>query len=166
MSEQGAYKEVLAGWRARREAMVEEYKAGDTLESIGKRHGVSRQRVDQVLKKFGVERRARGASKVTWRCAGCGREEAMVPGIARRRKYCSTGCAKDHIQRKRVFSNEELVAFLHDLAGQLGHTPSLREINASTGPSHTTYVYHFGSLRAAQIAAGLEPNRVGQRPKP
>lgn len=60
-------------------------------------------------------------------------------------------------------NRESLIEKLRALGAQFGYTPGVREINAAGAPHHVTYYRHFGSLRAAQIAAGLNPNEIGGR---
>lgn len=58
-------------------------------------------------------------------------------------------------------SDQALLCALLDLAFKLRRTPREPDINAGTPYHHTTYVRHFGSLRAAQERAGLAPNPIG-----
>lgn len=56
--------------------------------------------------------------------------------------------------------DETLLKTLHDLAGKLGRTPTMRELQAYPGlPSRSAYTRRFGNWNAALEAAGLEPNR-------
>ena len=45
--------------RHRTAAIVRAFKAGDTLEIIGARYGITRQRVHQILVRMGIRRRGR-----------------------------------------------------------------------------------------------------------
>lgn len=137
----------------------------DTLEEIGADHGISRERVRQIAKELGVSRNGRPPSRtVAWRCEGCGATRDMIPSEARRRKYCSRRCAVDSgaVGAKRQYSDVYLLNALRGLATELGWTPGIADVNAREDlPSHTTYFNRFGSMRAAQEAAGLEPNQRG-----
>jgi hypothetical protein len=60
----------------RRAAIVAQYRAGATLARLGTAHGVSTERIRQIImrhEQLTGERVPRG--KVTWSCGGCGREE-------------------------------------------------------------------------------------------
>jgi hypothetical protein len=54
-----------------------------------------------------------------------------------------------------------LLSHLKELAQQLGKTPSKKDIAAARKASYDTYYAHFGSLRNAQIEAGLVPTESG-----
>lgn len=53
---------MMSDHTERNAAMAREYRAGDCLEDIGKRYGVTRERVRQILERLGVQRRS-GADK-------------------------------------------------------------------------------------------------------
>ena len=61
----------------------------------------------------------------------------------------------------KKYDREELVQHLLNLATTLGHTPRQKDISRVSPPDHTIYYRYFGSLRAAQEAAGLKPNHYG-----
>lgn len=66
---------------------------------------------------------------------------------------------------KPKWSDDALLEKLRALSHRLGHTAGSLEINAEGAPYHVTYCRRFGSMRQAQITAGLEPNERGQHPK-
>ena len=51
------YQTFLVKARKRRDAMLRMFNAGKTLQEIGDVHGVTRQRVQQVLRSYGVKGR-------------------------------------------------------------------------------------------------------------
>jgi hypothetical protein len=58
---------------------------------------------------------------------------------------------------------DRAIQHLRRLAKRLGRTPGFRDIVRHSPPSHETYLRLFGSIRGAQIAAGLTPNERGGR---
>lgn len=65
---------------------------------------------------------------------------------------------------RRRLSNDELIRLMQQLAAELGKTPGLKALRASPyAPSPMTYARRWGSLTAAQAAAGLTPNLGPQR---
>lgn len=63
--------------------------------------------------------------------------------------------------RRHPTRQPELAAYLRSLAELLGRTPSARDLRAADGPPPDVFQRRFGSLRFAQRAAGLTPNRSG-----
>lgn len=140
---------------------------GYTMEKVAVRFRISRERVRQILGRAGVESWTTEsychAKRILWTCSVCGKQERVAPYYARVRKVCGKSCAGK--LRIRWFK-PELIACLQALADELGHTPSMNDINAVSPPNHMSYVQNFGSIRAAQEAAGLVPNRRGHRAEP
>lgn len=69
--------------------MVALYKGGRNLQDIGGIYGISRQRVHQILKKFGVTFRARGGVRIPrGSCLQCG---TLLSSLGRR--FCSIRCS-------------------------------------------------------------------------
>jgi uncharacterized protein YejL (UPF0352 family) len=63
-------------------------------------------------------------------------------------------------RRSPVYSDEQLLQILRDLAAELGQTPVQRELQARQElPSPAVYTQRFGKWTAALQAAGLEPRR-------
>jgi hypothetical protein len=59
-----------------------------------------------------------------------------------------------------TYSDEELLATLRDLADELGHTPTVEDVNSHPDlPHRWTFADRFGSFSAALEAAGFEPNQ-------
>ena len=56
-----------------------------------------------------------------------------------------------------------LIAELRRLADELGHTPSVSEMNELGEYSHMPYVQRYGSWSDAVEAAGFESNNPGRR---
>ncbi len=62
----------------------------------------------------------------------------------------------------REFLRSNLIESLRRWHREHGQTPGSLEMSPKNGlPWHMTYVRVFGSIRAAQIAAGLRPNALG-----
>ena len=63
-------------------------------------------------------------------------------------------------RRTLVYSDEQLLQILRDLAAKLGQSPAGHELEARRDlPSLKTYYERFGSWLAALAAAGLQPRR-------
>ena len=133
---------------------------GYTSNKLGSLFGISGQRVRWILKRAGVALRARAdyRKRVRWTCMVCGMQNTLQPCIARSRKTCSTSCRSRLLT---IWDRPKLIEELQQLAAELGHTPGLKEINHVSPPDHMTYVRKFGSICAAQVAAGLVPNATG-----
>jgi hypothetical protein len=84
-------------------------------------------------------------------------------------KYCSRRCSgivtmsnpeiKER-HRKRMnstYTDEKLIARLIEQAGELGRTPTTREV---ANPSDGVYINRFGSYTNAVLMAGLTPNQA------
>ncbi len=61
------------------------------------------------------------------------------------------------------YSNENLLSYLKELSKQLGKTPTSRYLNKAGKIGASIYIHRFGSLRKAQKAAGLVPNKRGHQ---
>lgn len=65
--------------------IVEEYRAGDTLEIIGQRQGITRERVRQIVARYEEEndikfaRKYRTLERERWHCEVCGAERIGTP---------------------------------------------------------------------------------------
>ena len=140
---------------------------GWTTERIGAgfKPPISGQRVRQILKRAGIKRRtiADYDYRISWVCSACGATKRFRHEEARRRKVCSYQCSG---KLKTRWNRPMLIDYLQQLAADLGHTPSIGDINLAGPPDHMTYVRNFGSICAAQEAAGLVPNAVGRRAAP
>jgi len=66
--------------------------------------------------------------------------------------------------RKR-YTDEQLLEQLHECAGRLGRSPTMREFaaDADTRVHPQTVIEHFGSWNAAKRRAGLVPRRFATR---
>ena len=62
----------------------------------------------------------------------------------------------------RIYSNEELINHLLELAKKLGRTPSIADIIETDKIKFSEYYKNFGSFVKAQKAAGLEPTKGGK----
>jgi hypothetical protein len=174
-------------WRNRQAEIVRRYAAGDNTAAIGRDFGISHQRVRQIAEQAGLPPR-KPAPKVTpalileaasanpeiQNLAGMAKHFGVTVGTIRRVMQANPdGFTRLRVGLAQRRSNEaladnegkkqEMLDALRKLAIRLGHTPGIAALNApdSGTPAHTTYVYHFGSLREAQRLAGLEPNAAG-----
>lgn len=136
------------------------YEGGLNMREIGDRYGICRERVRQVLKRLGVASRGpRGERKerVLVPCAVCGKVTRRLPH-EKHKRACGNVCGG---KLYRKWTPENLRSHLSRLAQKLGKTPGINDINVHGPPDHMAYVRNFGSIREAQIAAGLTPNRRG-----
>lgn len=144
--------------RKRTKAIVDLYLSGEkTLKQIGEVYGITRERVRQIVRAAGIEpatsktlRRAHRRQLRTKPCSVCG--TTIYKGTV-----CSRKCKG---LRDRTWSKGKLILRLQELRQKLGRVPSQPDMN-KYGPSHTTYVYHFGSIGEAQRQAGMTPNPQG-----
>lgn len=84
-----------------------------------------------------------------------------APAITRQRVYQILRRAGVENRGRVRWDRARLIERLQKLAAELGHTPGVKELKLATPPDHMTYVRNFGTIRAAQEAAGLVPNKVG-----
>jgi hypothetical protein len=143
-------------------AMVEMYRDGSTLQIIGDALGVTSERVRQILRRADVPPREPMAKEIRT-CPVCGAKHERAP--YRRIVHCSRECghrSSNYGPPASKIPRDTLVARLQSLGQRLGRTPSEADINADPDTfNHMTYFRRFGSVRAAQIAAGFKPNGVG-----
>lgn len=64
----------------------------------------------------------------------------------------------------KSIKKEILLSDLKNMAQELGRTPTVRDI-LRHNRSHVTYINTFGSIKNAQIEAGLKPNTRGAQRK-
>lgn len=151
-------------YQTRNEAIVKDYASGLTMRETGLKHGISRERVRQILNELGhTDRNPRIGAREKFTCSGCGKSFMMRPsqikrGTDRERKYHSPECYAKH---QHTYSREDLITHMRRLAKELGRTPTQQDIQDAAPPSHTTFYAHFGSMTAAQEAAGLEARTHG-----
>jgi hypothetical protein len=65
--------------------------------------------------------------------------------------------------RVRRWTREEGLVALRTLAARLGRTPRSREMGGGECPSTQFFLKYFGSISAAQRAAGLWPTNKGRK---
>lgn len=165
---------VSPGARTDVPEMIALREAGWTLEAIGVLKGLTRERVRQHLAKAGVARRRERSPRASLdvtrivaalrapgveRYAEAARRTGVHP-IDVSRVVAALGLAQALQRLYRLRRRARYVRAMRLLAESLGRTPRICDLNhpGSTTPSHTAYIHHFGSVRAAQAAAGLEPN--------
>ena len=135
-----------------------------TLEAIGDLFGVTRQRVEQIVRRAGVGRDVSVANAairseeklVDSVCERCGRVTRRLPAHARRTRFCSNLCWGE----SKAYGSEFLLDALRRLALLLGQTPGTLDL-VSPWPSHSCYYRQFGSLSRAAVLAGLFPSLSG-----
>lgn len=102
---------------AERDKQIEaEYEGGSTMQAIADKHGISRQRVEQILRSAGVERgRKRRILEIEYSCLECGKK---FTSSQKERKFCSLSCSHEG---RKVYKTKEAVA---------SHRKELREYYA------------------------------------
>lgn len=148
---------------------------------LSRRFDLTSERVRQIINEAGVDpevsaavaaknrrriaarRRADAkARRVVKTCPKCGGEFSHARFVEQ--TWCSRECA-GAARRVWDWSDDDALDYLRRLAQELGHTPSANEIyQDASAPSHTWFYDRFGSIRAAQEAAGLTPNRLNGEP--
>lgn len=149
---------------------------GASLQSIGNRYGVSRERIRQIVaenfpevnRAVNEERDERNRQLRV--CPDCGGPKAIS---AQRCRTCRT-------KRDTKWTQDEIIAAMQEFHRRYGKTPSCTEWNPSLArwrkqpdvaekfaadgcwPSVQTVMQRFGSWTAAVDAAGLPRNRAGR----
>lgn len=161
--------DAAASPAARRDRVVSLYWAGYTQADIARLWGISRQRVRQLAPKgdhggpdiVRIMRACRASDNFATASALSG--VAMIGIVEALTAIDVIGAVRRlfRMRQRRAMLSELVVA-----AKELGRTPSTQDMNARLAGlrSHGAYRAVFGSVRTAQAAAGLPPNRVG-RPK-
>lgn len=127
--------------------IVADRQAGMTMEEIGAKYGISRERVRQLLNRAWPDRPHDHGRSTDIQARFAARERARE--IAR-----TTG---PHSPTARNAARVRKLDALRALTEQLGHRPSGDEIDASDlTPYAVVYYVQFGSLKGACEAAGIE----------
>lgn len=153
------------------------YSTGSTLEEIGNAFGLTRERVRQILTRYGSPSRlvspvdpirslyvCRRAMGITQAAGALGVEVAhlrvllselgVLPALERLWQW-------RRARRDRTTSNAELLERLSALVQALGRAPTLREIKEQLGIDPPTFYRRFGSFRAACALVGVAPRSRG-----
>lgn len=152
------------------------YLAHVPMEDIGDMAELSRERIRQIIRQSGVPFRHRQGRRPAdplriLRALPQATSWLELAELSNHTERSVRDClrALGHYERaeeqfqstRNLYQESELIEHLVILAQGLGRTPGIHDINAAEGPWHTTYVRYFGSIRAAQEAAGLTPNPRG-----
>jgi len=88
----------------RNKKIVQSYIGGKlTMQLIAKEHGVSRQRIEQILRESGIEKRKRDPQvEYEYVCGTCGDK---FSSLQKNRKYCSLSCS--NLGRRKYKTKEE-----------------------------------------------------------
>ena len=146
--------------------IIARFKSNETLQAIADDYGVSRQRVEQILRKAGVEKRGqRGGrrrapiwSKIeearSLAASGCSCEE-IADAVGDTKQNVFVVCRKEGIQIQRAVrkNSPHVVSAAFDIAADYKAGMNTREIAEKYGKQQPS-IYHF--LRIA----GVKPNRV------
>ncbi len=149
--------------------MIELYKSGGTLQTVGRAHGVCGERVRQLFKRHGYAPRngvTREQVLTAIATPGTKREIAKRLGLgaqglraALRRLKLS---APVFTRPPPKYSDEDMLDYMRALAEKLGWTPGKIDLDRHSPPGTGSYQLRFGSLTAAQRLAGLAPNKRGR----
>lgn len=170
--------------RARR--MYELYANGATLETVGQRYGVTRERVRQIFRDADLptislaERRRRESEQRGGEIVAKFRELRDRRGVAD--ALCLPKAAVDDVLRQRLpaaemrkrprydkkYSNDELIAMLREASEALGGVLTKEDFecyacgktlgDGRAWPTGQTHMHRFGGWRKSLEAAGLRAN--------
>lgn len=158
--------------------MISLVSGGESLEQIGKRFGLSRERVRQLVARHGVRSQNWNKADPLAICRAADEahflaEAAEIANASEetvRRVLVALGKWEEAKKRwgmrqgnKRDWTNEELLECLRAEATLLGETPGQIYLS-NRSPSSTTYAKYFGTLTEALRQAGL-PLRNHRRNK-
>lgn len=98
-------------------------------------------------------------------CRACGEDFVQTHG---KQRYCpehrvdmkSHGTLRRPRHSTKPLTEAQLIQRMRTLADKVGRTPTKRDL-LEAGYAHSAFRRVFGSIREAQIAAGLEPNNRG-----
>ena len=151
--------------------MADQYKSGDTLQKVGDTHGISRERIRQLLAQYGfMGRHYGGISREAVLAALPGTREEVAGRLGVSRARLSGTVIRHQIDpsffdkapgNPQKYSDWELLDHLRQVASRLDRTPGVLDVILAKGPSHVLYYTRFGSLTKAQEMAGLTPNKAG-----
>lgn len=155
---------------------------GATLDEIGKRAGLTRERVRQRLKRIGVSSATRiDVMKLleVIRTRPIDSFDALARALGLQRDAVARALfelglidAVDRLFRLRARAlkgakRERVASALREYGMKLGRTPAVDDLSSFSRPPDVpalkTLQLLFGSLTKAQLAAGLPPNRTARR---
>jgi hypothetical protein len=167
----------------RNDRMATDWLSGEyrSMEVLGKKYGLTRERVRQVLRRYDVKGRDEHpkfhyhekiaqvclAAPNRWRASmllhmgpeRLGRIVRTLPEYPEIYAKWSEHPPKEH------YSDEQLIDNVRQIATDLGRTPSQRELNENgLKISHTTYYRRFGNWAKVCDLAGLPPRKRLNQP--
>jgi hypothetical protein len=169
---------VDPAFAVRRAEIVAAYLATPNLHTVGKRFGMTGERVRQIVVRHEAEtgetvprgkragKRGPRVARVLWRCAGCGEERMLPPNLAARNSTICRKCTRIHLTDwlientiKRVIAGEKFMP----ISIAAGYSPTSQALTLSV------YTHLFGAGRFDEIALlwprGV-PNWLRKRHKP
>lgn len=162
----------------------------ETMESIGESKGITRQRVDQILKEYGVEgfdnsdkkeeekfsrdemisalQTYYDENKKPPRCSDWDQKPSVNDIIDEFKCWdyalLEAGLPLSRSSYHEHYSDEKLIDEIHRAQSILGHVPSFVEMNdIPKTPRAETYRRRFGSWNEALEAAGIDANSGSTR---
>jgi hypothetical protein len=140
------------------------YSGGETLEEIGARFGICRERVRQICKRNGLSRpgsRSADPLKVLALLQRCNSAVEISNHLACPiRAVCNVlnalapGALEEMAAYRQEATRQRVLERMRVLAARLGHPPSKLEFDRF-GPATGNIQYHFGSLSHGKALAGI-----------
>jgi uncharacterized protein (DUF433 family) len=153
---------------------------GASLQAIGERYGVTRERIRQIV--------VDNYPDITLKMAQDRKQESIrlrtCPECGGRKSISANKCHACLTAEKTKWTQERIIAAMQEYHRRYGKTPSCTEWNPALArwrktsadaadrfyadgcwPHVQTVIRRFGSWTAAIEAAGLPPNKVGRRRK-
>lgn len=103
------------------QAMVEDYRNGMTMPEVGKKFGVTPQRVEQLIKKIEnkegvkIHRHYKHKPKELWSCVDCGKTRKVIVGGRGAKTLRCFGCSLVHRALLNALPNEQIEKYISRL---------------------------------------------------
>jgi hypothetical protein len=168
----------------RNKIIIDLYTKGLSTESIGSTFNMTPTRINQILREHASDdvKKARKNNKIN-ALIDKGREEfkeyfekyRKIPTVSKLVSILGENKPNEHISRCHeemrnlpIYKDslletkkEQLIHELQRVATLIGKTPCTKDVRAHSAYSIMMYVRFFGSVKNAQLAAGLKPNEHG-----